>query len=288
MGDLGYISHAQDSLNISYNSIEDYCSGLKNALETPYDVYSKIGEFKEGERIQLNDSIIQIENEYYSTIRPKRVCPSGERPLNVLSNEGIDYLELRCIDLNPTSAIGITEEQIYFLDLLILFCFFEDSPEINEEESNEIFNNHKIVVNNGRRPDQSLVMGSLEVSIKDEAIRILDGMVEIAKFMDEVVTFEDENIWMNSLEKQKNTINDYGLSLSESMLNEISNEEMSFQEYGMNISKQHHEEIKNISTNDQDILIQTAKKSLIDANDIESSQDADFEDYLRDFLNKIS
>jgi glutamate--cysteine ligase len=288
MGDLGYISHAQDSLNISYNSIEDYCSGLKNALETPYDVYSKIGEFKEGERIQLNDSIIQIENEYYSTIRPKRVCPSGERPLNVLSNEGIDYLELRCIDLNPTSAIGITEEQIYFLDLLILFCFFEDSPEINEEESNEIFNNHKIVVNNGRRPDQSLVMGSLEVSIKDEAIRILDGMVEIAKFMDEIVTFEDENIWMNSLEKQKNTINDYGLSLSESMLNEISNEEMSFQEYGMNISKQHHEEIKNISTNDQDILIQTAKKSLIDANDIESSQDADFEDYLRDFLNKIS
>ena len=113
-------------------------------------------------------------------------------------------------------------------------------------------------------------------------------MVEIAKFMDEVVTFEDGNIWMNTLEKQKNTINDYGLSLSESMLNEISNKEISFQEYGLNISKQHREEIKNISTNDQDILIQTAKKSLIDANDIESSQDADFEDYLRDFLNKIS
>jgi gamma-glutamylcysteine synthetase len=131
-------------------------------------------------------------------------------------------------------------------------------------------------------------MGSLEVSIKDEAIRILDGMEEIAKFMDEVVTFEDGNIWVNTLEKQKNTINDYDLSLSESMLNEISNKEISFQEYGMNISKQHHEEIKNISTNDQDILIQTAKKSLIDANDIESSQDADFEDYLRDFLNKIS
>jgi glutamate--cysteine ligase len=288
MGDLGYISHAQDSLNISYNSIEDYCSGLKNALETPYDDYSKIGEFKEDERIQLNDSIIQIENEYYSTIRPKRVCPSGERPLNVLSNEGIDYLELRCVDLNPTSAIGITEEQIYFLDLLILFCFFEDSPEISEDESNEIFNNHKIVVNNGRKPSQSLVMGSLEVSIKDEAIRILDGMEEIAKFMDEVVTFEDGNIWMNTLEKQKNTINDYGLSLSESMLNEISNKEISFQEYGLNISKQHREEIKNISTNDLDVLIQAAKKSLIDAKEIESSQDTDFEVYLRDFLNKIS
>ena len=92
----------------------------------------------------------------------------------------------------------------------------------------------------------------------------------------------------NTLEKQKNTINDYGLSLSESMLNEISNKEISFQEYGLNISKQHREEIKNISTNDQDVLIQAAKKSLIDASDIESSQDTDFEVYLRDFLNKIS
>jgi gamma-glutamylcysteine synthetase len=93
---------------------------------------------------------------------------------------------------------------------------------------------------------------------------------------------------MNTLEKQKNTINDYGLSLSESMLNEISNKEISFQEYGLNISKQHREEIKNISTNDLDVLIQAAKKSLIDAKEIESSQDTDFEVYLRDFLNKIS
>ena len=92
MGDLGYISEAQDSLNISYNSIENYCADLKNALETSYPVYKEIGEFNGDERIQLNDSIIQIENEYYSTIRPKRVCPTGERPLNILSQEGIDYL----------------------------------------------------------------------------------------------------------------------------------------------------------------------------------------------------
>ena len=88
MGDLGYISHAQDSLNISYNSLEDYCLDLKNALNTSYDQYKDIGEFKNGKRIQLNSSIIQIENEYYSTIRPKRVCPSGERPINVLREEG--------------------------------------------------------------------------------------------------------------------------------------------------------------------------------------------------------
>ena len=288
MGDLGYISHAQDSLNISYNSIEDYCAGLKSALETPYDEYNKIGEFKGSERIQLNDSIIQIENEYYSTIRPKRVCPSGERPLNILSEQGIDYLELRCIDLNPTSSIGITEDQIYFLDLLILYCFLEDSPSINDEESNEIFNNHKIVVNEGRKSNQNLTIGSVEVSIKDEAIRILNGMEEIASFMDEVVISEDENIWSNNLKIQKDTIENFHLSLSELMLNEISSKDMSFQEYGINISKQHLEMINNISLKNEANLVQAAQNSLLHASDIESSQDVDFEDYLKDFLNKIS
>ena len=145
MGDLGYISHAQDNLNISYNSLEEYSSDLKSALKTTYQDYKGLGEFKDGERIQLNDSIIQIENEYYSTIRPKRVCPNGERPINILNDQGIDYLELRCIDLNPNSFIGISEKQIFFLDLLILYCFFTESPEIQEDESKELFKNHKII-----------------------------------------------------------------------------------------------------------------------------------------------
>jgi glutamate--cysteine ligase len=205
-----------------------------------------------------------------------------------LSEQGIDYLELRCIDLNPTSSIGITEDQIYFLDLLILYCFLEDSPSINDEESNEIFNNHKIIVNEGRKSDQNLTIGSVEVSIKDEAIRILNGMEEIASFMDEVVTSEDENIWSNNLKIQKDTIENYHLSLSELMLNEISSKDISFQEYGINISMQHLEMINNTSLKNEANLVQAAQKSLLDASDIESSQDVDFEDYLKDFLNKIS
>ena len=114
MGDLGYISKAQDDLNISYNSIEEYYTELKNALVKTYKPYKDIGEFIAGERVQLNTSVIQIENEYYSTIRPKRVCPSGERPINILRSQGIDYLELRCVDLNPYSTIGITEDQVNF------------------------------------------------------------------------------------------------------------------------------------------------------------------------------
>jgi glutamate--cysteine ligase len=288
MGDLGYISEAQDSLNISYNSIEDYCADLKNALETSYPAYKKIGEFNGDERVQLNDSIIQIENEYYSTIRPKRVCPTGERPLNILSQEGIDYLELRCIDLNPNSIIGISEEQVYFLDLLILYCFLQDSPSIDNSESAEIFKNHKIVVNAGRSIDQTITIDSSEVLIKDEALRILNGMDELAKFMDEVIVSENENSWFNTLINQKKTLNNLDSSLSGSLLKNIADHGMSFQEYGMHVSNRHQNEIKNISPKHAESLIEASKKSLQDARDIESSQQEDFEDYLKEFLDKIS
>ena len=113
-------------------------------------------------------------------------------------------------------------------------------------------------------------------------------MEEIASFMDEVVISEDENIWSHNLKIQKDTIENYHLSLSELMLNEISSKDMSFQEYGINISKQHLEMINNISLKNKANLVQAAQNSLLHASDIESSQDVDFEDYLKDFLNKIS
>ena len=147
MGDLGYISQIQDDLNISINSVDEYIKSLKGALTKKHDIYEEIGEFIEQERIQLNTSIIQIENEYYSTIRPKRVCPSGERPINILRSEGIEYLELRWIDLDPFSPIGIERSQIDFLDLLLLLCLIKESPSLDKEESAYLKENHRRVIN---------------------------------------------------------------------------------------------------------------------------------------------
>ncbi len=288
MGDLGYISHAQDSLNISYNSLEEYCLDLKNALNTSYDKYKEIGEFKNGKRIQLNSSIIQIENEYYSTIRPKRVCPSGERPINVLREEGIDYLELRCIDLNPNSHIGITEEQIYFLDLLILYCFFMDSPEITTEESNELFKTHKTIVNEGRKPDATINTLEGKSTVEKSALEIISGMEEIAIFMDQEVTQDGNNSWLEKIQDKREMVNNLDLSLSGSLLKEIKEKGMSFQEYSMNLSLQHNEKINSIPESETHNFDEVARNSLNEAKNIEQAGQADFEVYLKEFLSKIS
>ena len=286
MGDLGYISHAQDSLNISYNSIEQYSKDLKNALNTTYKDYKNLGEFKNGERIQLNDSIIQIENEYYSTIRPKRVCPTGERPINILNEEGIDYLEVRCIDLNPNFFEGISEEQVYFLDLLILYCFFSDSPEIDEQESNELFKIHKIVVNEGRNPQAKISTKSGQISIKDEASRVFNEMSDIASLMDEVSI--EGKIWTKTLSDQKKVLDNLDLTLSGSLLKEIKDGNVSFQEYGHKLSLSQKENMNNIENENKYSFQDIAKESLITASKLEQEKKINFEDYLKEFLNKIS
>jgi len=288
MGDLGYISHAQDSLNISYNSIEKYSADLKNALKTTYDEYKELGEFKDGERIQLNDSIIQIENEYYSTIRPKRVCPSGERPINILNQEGIDYLELRCIDLNPDTFVGISEEQIYFLDLLILYSFLIDSPEITEIESNELFRTHKTIVNEGRKHEVKITTLKGETSIKEEALRLLEGMNEIAQFMDNEVGEGISSKWSDTVNQQRKVIENLDLSLSGLLLKDIENKKITFQEYGLRLSRAHKKEMDDLVLNGNNNFNESSKESLLAAQKLEEEHQVDFEDYLKDFLDKIS
>tara|TARA_B100000963_G_scaffold360162_1_gene390003 strand:+ start:3044 stop:4603 length:1560 start_codon:yes stop_codon:yes gene_type:complete len=288
MGDLGYISKAQDRLNISYNSLSDYGNDLRSALKTTYRDYEELGEFVDNERIQLNTSILQIENEYYSTIRPKRVCPKGERPINILEKKGIDYVELRCIDLNPISFIGITEEQIYFLDLLILYSFFSDSPEITKEESIELFKTHKKVVIEGRMPNAKIKTLDGEISIQEEALKILNGMEEIANFMDSEVSIDGKRFWSKNLKHQKKVLENLDYSLSGTLLREIQDRNISYQEYGMELSAAHKKQMNELSLNDENDFTGIARESLLEAEKLEKDNQIGFEDYLKDFLNKIS
>ena len=288
MGDLGYISKAQDDLNISYNNIEEYCSDLKKALLKSYKPYEDIGEFFEKTRIQLNTSVIQIENEYYSTIRPKRICPSGERPINVLSTEGIDYLELRCVDLNPYCAIGITEDQINFLDTLLIYCFVTESPEVGLEESSRIQRNHQKVVNEGRDEGALLETKEGSIPLREEASKLLFELEKVADFMDREVLKSKNGSWLKSISAQTHNITNQDGTLSGQVIDDLENNNLSFRGLGNKMSNLHQEKMISKKTNLDQLFLDACKKSIKDTKNIESKNQKDFEDYLKDFLDKIS
>ena len=236
----------------------------------------------------MNTSVIQIENEYYSTIRPKRICPSGERPINILISEGIDYLELRCVDLNPYSPIGINEDQINFLDTLLIYCFVTESPEIDLEESSRIQRNHEKVVNEGRNEEALIETDEGLIPLKDAANELLLELEKVAEFMDKEV-IKDKNVsWLKSISDQKDNLIDLNGTLSGLVMNDLENNDLSFRDLGNKMSNLHQEEMSSKKSNLEKLFIDASKKSIEDTKKIESTEQKDFEDYLNEFLDKIS
>ncbi|MBB4842504.1 glutamate--cysteine ligase [Paucibacter oligotrophus] len=153
MGRLGYQSDAQSSLAVSYNSLESYAASLQEALTRPYPAYEAIGvQNPGGDYNQLSTSLLQIENEFYGTIRPKRVIRSGERPLHALRERGVEYVEVRCMDLDPFVPIGIAAQTVRFLDVFLLHCLTQPSPPDTPEEIRALAHNQHRVAAHGRDP----------------------------------------------------------------------------------------------------------------------------------------
>lgn len=185
MGDLGYQSDAQSSLNISYNSLEQYVSSLRNSLAKPYDAYDQIGlKDNQGNYQQLNTHLLQIENEFYSAIRPKRTAAPDETPLQALQRHGVEYIEVRCLDVNPLIPCGIDAQTIRFLDTFLLFCLFCESPQTSEQESLDLSHNMLRTVYGGRDPELLLRQGDTETRLRTWGAGVLQQMQPIAEQLD--------------------------------------------------------------------------------------------------------
>jgi len=185
MGRLGYQSDAQASLAVSYNSLEEYSASVLEALTRPYPDYQDIGiRNPGGEYNQLSTSLLQIENEFYGTIRPKRVILPGERPLHALMDRGVEYVEVRCIDLNPFEPIGIGAPTARFLDLFLLHCLLAESPPDTPGEIAALERNQQNVSERGRTPGLLLERDGQYVALADWGEELLEEFAPIAERMD--------------------------------------------------------------------------------------------------------
>jgi glutamate--cysteine ligase len=188
MGRLGYQSDAQSAIVVSYNSLEPYAASLERALTEPHPQYAAIGiAGAAGEYKQLSTSLLQIENEFYSTIRPKRVIEAGERPLHALRQRGVEYVEVRCIDLDPFEPVGISATMARFLDLFLLHCHTAASPPDSPDEIAALLRNQTLTTERGREPGLMLERQGRTVGIVDWSRELLAEMTPIAAALDGAV-----------------------------------------------------------------------------------------------------
>lgn len=292
MSDLGYQNGAQSDLRVCYNTLESYVMSLSNAINTPYAAYEQIGVKQNGEYMQLNCNTLQLENEYYGTIRPKRTAASGESPTQALVSRGVEYIEMRCIDLDPFSPIGISETQARFLDLFALHCLLEDSPLLSETELKAISDNQRKVVFSGRDTQQTLSINQKTESIEHWGNYLLDNMAATANLLD---TAQNTNLYTQALNSQRQKISDPSTTPSAIILDTIFDKNISFYEFAMSKALEHECYFKRCQTNDiakddplilaNNDLISLSKESIEKQKEIEAADTLSFEDFLAQYFS---
>ena len=279
MGDLGYQSTAQKSIFVCYNKLDTYIRTLSDAIHKPYKEYENIGVVKDGKYQQLNTSILQIENEFYSPIRPKRVTKSGQTPLRALSERGVEYVEVRCIDVNPLFALGIDAESMKFLDTFLIYCLIKESPLCDELEFQRIAENQLRVVNQGRNPKLKIYCGEKELLMRNCANGLLNDMRPVAEQLDKA---HRTTAYSESLEKQLGKIEDDTTTPSAQILKILTDNKQSLVAFTRDQTIAFAEEFKThrIKNEVEKNLLEDIETSLKKQQKLEQDNSTNFDEFL--------
>jgi glutamate--cysteine ligase len=294
MGDLGYQSNAQESLVITYNCLESYTQTLCSAITHTHPDYSAIGiKSSDGEHKQLNDSLLQIENEFYSVIRPKRTSQRGETALSALANGGVEYIEVRCLDLNPYEPLGINHQQMQFLDAFLLHCLLSDSPKSSHKEHLEIQSNQKRMVYQGRNPELTLLDQGKERSMKEWGETLLSEVEEIAGLLDKTASKSTskesgESSYQHSIAQEKRKLYDASLTPSARVLADMKKHNKTFYRFAADLATDHQKYFSEYALNEtqEKYYAKLAEQSIEKQQMIESGDSISFDCYLADYYSQ--
>ena len=278
-GNLGYQSNTQaENMNICYNGLENYVSTLANGTCTEYAPYKDIGLQVDDEYRQVNTNILQSEAEFYSSIRAKRVPGKGENFLASLLNQGVQYIEVRLLDVNPYLPLGIDEQQIKFLDSFLLFCLLSDSPEHDDQLCREVTENSAATVYDGRDSELMLSDQGQSVPLREWGGALLKGIAESAELLDT----DTAHSYQESVAVQLGRLENPALTPSGSMLQDMQTEQIPFFRFAMGKALEHERYFKSqpftpALTDKYEAL---AQQSIEDQAAIDASDTLSFDQYL--------
>jgi glutamate--cysteine ligase len=286
MGRLGYQSEAQASLAVSYNGLDGYAASLQEALTRPYPAYESVGIMNPGgEYNQLATSLLQIENEFYGTIRPKRVIRPGERPLHALRERGVEYVEVRLLDLDPFVPIGIKAQTLRFLDIFLLHCLLADSPPDTPQEIAQISRNQHKTAAFGRQPGLTLERGRGEVALAEWAAELLDVFPPVAAALDAMHQTSD---YTDALRGAQALLRDTSLLPSARVLAVMEKDfDNSFIGFGRAQSQQTKAKLLALpfSAGQQARFDELSRQSLQEQREIEAADTLPFEIYRQQYIS---
>jgi glutamate--cysteine ligase len=287
MSDIGYRNRSQAGVNVSVNSLDEYLRDLKRAVSTRHPEYERLGIRRGDAWLQLNTNVLQIENEYYSAIRPKHVARSGESPSSALRRGGVEYIEMRALDCSVFDPVGVNRNKLRFLEAFAALCLLKASPPISATEQEAIDENFLKVARRGREPGLNLQRDGRQLPLATWAAEILDGMTGICELLD---AGDDSRPYTAALLAQQEKISDSALTPSARMLAELQSGREDFFTAGLRIARAHQEYFRSLPAPNAGRLEEfevEARESHAKQAAIEAAQQGTFEDYLADWFARL-
>jgi glutamate--cysteine ligase len=284
MSDLGYRNRSQAELAVSLNSVEEYVRDLTRAIMTPNADYEKLGVLVDGEYRQLNANLLQIENEYYAFIRPKRVALSGERPTKALLRAGVQYVEVRSLDISAFDPLGVADDELRFVEAFLAFCVMRESPLMSADDQALLDGNHVAVASAGRDPGLMLNDQGRTLPMTVWAKEILDQMQGVCELLDST---DVSRPYSRALELQRAKIDDVSLTPSARLVHEVESSAESFFHHALAMSQQHKQTLAQVYQPDRDRLAafaESAEQSLQQADAVAAAPQKPFAEFLADYF----
>ncbi len=284
MSDVGYRNKSQARLQISLNSLAEYVGGLTTAMTSTSPEYERIGVVVDGEYRQLNANMLQIENEYYAAVRPKPRAKSGSRPTIALRDGGVEYLEIRTLDLNVADPVGVNQSQLRFIEALLLYCLFADSPPIAASEQAEIDRRELLVAREGRRPGLEIPVNGVNVPLSRLGRNLLADVAPFAQLLD-----AGEEGYVDALEQQRAAIAEPELTPSARLLADMTARGQSYLDFMLEVSEAHAAYFRSLgmAPEREREFGKLAQASVEEAKALESSGQESLEAYLAAYFAEV-
>ena len=180
--DCIHLMDEQDDYGSYYStkgpSFRNASCGYKNLKEL-YPSYDSVQEFVNDINKFIDDGDLSEAKELYTQIRLKPKNPQDM--LNSLENDGIEYVEIRTLDINPFYKCGLVRHDMKFLHLFLIYMFLKDESDYKDWQKEAKFN-EEATAESAYVESMRLLRDGKEVTLKSWASEIINemyGMCEV-------------------------------------------------------------------------------------------------------------
>lgn len=158
-------------------SFRNASCGYKN-LEHLYPDYRSVKGFANSVQSYIDEGKLSQAKELYTQIRLKPKDPRNL--LESLDNDGIKYVEIRTLDINPFYKCGLIKKDMDFLHLFLIYLLIAEESDYEKWQEDAIYNEEK-TAEFAYDPDLYLIKDGEKVSLEHWGLSILDEMDVMCK-----------------------------------------------------------------------------------------------------------